>query len=165
MSWEALPNGVFSEIRGPSDHFSKNVLVRQFDALKWLGLGVTKTVLLLENIPCFDHILPTSFSHLAKLEALLSDWGSPDNIYNIFPNVPTYYNVLLNVLKVRERGNIKVKCKITKMLLDIVTFSWRIILNKLKRRSEWGQSNLVLRIDWWNQIAINGCQNGTYKWN
>ena len=97
MSWEALPNGVFSEIRGPSDHFSKNVLVRQFDALKWLGLGVTKTVLLLENIPCFDHILPTSFSHLAKLEALLSDWGSPDNIYNIFPNVPTYYNVLLNV--------------------------------------------------------------------
>ena len=39
------------------------------------------------------------------------------------------------LLKVRERGNRKENCKITKMLLDVVTFSWKIILNRIKRRS------------------------------
>ena len=38
-------------------------------------------------------------------------------------------------LKVRERGNRKENCKITKMLLDVVTFSWKIISNKFERRS------------------------------
>ena len=38
-------------------------------------------------------------------------------------------------MKVRERGNRKENCKITKMLLDVVTFSWKIISNKIKRRS------------------------------
>ena len=47
-------------------------------------------------------------------------------------------------MKVRERGNRKENCKITKMLLDMVTFSWKIISNKIKttQRSECGQSNL-----------------------
>ena len=38
-------------------------------------------------------------------------------------------------VKVRERGNRKENCKITKMLLDVVTFSWKIISNRIKRRS------------------------------
>ena len=38
-------------------------------------------------------------------------------------------------MKVRERGNRKENCKITKMLLDVVTFSWKIILNRIKRHS------------------------------
>ena len=38
-------------------------------------------------------------------------------------------------LKVRERGNRKENCKIAKMLLDVVTFSWKIISNKFERRS------------------------------
>ena len=40
-----------------------------------------------------------------------------------------------NEMKVRERGNRKENCKITKMLLDVVTFSWKIISNRIKRRS------------------------------
>ena len=38
-------------------------------------------------------------------------------------------------VKVRERGNRKENCKTTKMLLDVVTFSRRIISNRIKRRS------------------------------
>ena len=38
-------------------------------------------------------------------------------------------------MKVRERGNRKENCKIAKMLLDVVTFSWKIISNKFEQRS------------------------------
>ena len=38
-------------------------------------------------------------------------------------------------MKVCERGNIKAKRKITKMLLDVVTFSWRIIWNNFEQHS------------------------------
>ena len=43
--------------------------------------------------------------------------------------------VKVDSMKVRERGNRKENCKITKMLLDVVTFSRKIISNIIKRRS------------------------------